>query len=251
MSKVEFLYSSIHSISSIGSDSLFTSQSLFWYSLFYFLLLVIWYKPVLVLYHSLRAGHMLKKKKYTQVSEHYFKIAQIKKKEGYGDYAKGLAYYYQKDFKEARSSLESALAKGIRSQKKSSVPITKLALLTVYMELKKWHSASQLLQELEADVSNKKKVFPNKLLAIFLPIKGEYLYYQNMKEEAFLAFQEGYAKYPDLMGEEAFIYAKILSERGERNQAISILTNLLSLENEWKFFRMNKREAKLLLENIS
>lgn len=205
---------------------------------------------MLVLYHSLKAGHMLKKKEYNAVSEEYKKIASLKKNEGYGDYALGLAYYYQRNFSKAKEAFENALERGIKTQKRSMTPLVKIALITTNIELKKWKNAQQQIEELEQDMEKGKKL-PVKLHAIFYPIKGEFLYYHKQEERALRAFELGYLRYPELMGEEGFYYAKLLLNRQKNEEAKMILTKLLNQENRWKFFRIREEEAQQLLQEIS
>lgn len=205
---------------------------------------------MLVLYHSLKAGHMLKKKEYDAVSEEYRKISKIKNNEGYGDYALGLAYYYQKNFSKAREAFETALERGIKTQKKSMEPLVKIALITTNIELKQWKNAQQQIEDIEKDMEKGKKL-PVKLHAIFYPIKGEFLYYHKEEESALRAFELGYLRFPELMGEEAFYYAKLLITRQKNEKAKEILSKLLRQEHRWKFFRIKEEEAQQLLEEIS
>jgi tetratricopeptide (TPR) repeat protein len=229
---------------------IFTATSIWTYVLIYLLLLYIWYKPTLVLYHSLKAGHMLKKKDYLAVGKEYHKIADLKKNEGYGDYANGLAYYYQKKFPQAKDSFEKALERGIKTQKKSIEPLTKMALTATYIELKKWKKAEEYIEDMEKGLESRNKI-PPKLLAIFYPIKGEFLYHQGQEEDALRAFELGYAKYPELMGEEAYYYAKLLVHRNKYDEAKQILQKLLSQDQQWKFFRIKEEAAIQLLKQIS
>lgn len=205
---------------------------------------------MLVLYHSVKAGHMLKKKDYRGVSSHYEQIAQLKKNEGYGDYAEGLAYYYQKNWNQAREAFESGLERGIKYQKKSMEPLTKMALITTYMQLNKWNKAGQLLEQIENDMDQGKKI-PAKLHAVFNPIKGEFLYHKQLVESALSAFRLGYARYPELMGEEAYYYAKLLAGKNQVEEAKAILDQLLNDENDWKFFRISVEDVKNLWNELS
>lgn len=193
---------------------------------------------------------MLKKRDYDAVSEEYRKISSLKKNEGYGDYASGLAYYYQKNYSKAREAFEAALERGIKTQKKSMEPLVKIALITTNIELKKWKNAQEQIEELEMGMEKGKKL-PVKLHAIFYPIKGEFLYHHNEEENAFFAYELGYARYPELMGEEAYYYAKLLIARKKNEDAKRILLKLLSPEHSWKFFRIEEEEAQKLLEEIS
>jgi tetratricopeptide (TPR) repeat protein len=229
---------------------IFTTTSPWTYVVIYLLLFYIWYKPTLVLYHSIKAGHMLKKKEYSGVSKEYQKIAELKKNEGYGDYANGLAYYYQKNFSQAKDFFEKALERGIRTQKKAIEPLTKMALVATYMELKKWRKAQEYIEEIEHNMESGKKLSP-KLLAIFYPIKGEFLYHQKQEESALRAFQLGYTRYPELMGEESYYYAKLLIQRQKYDEAKDILQKLLSPSQKWKFFRVKEEEAMQLLKQVS
>jgi tetratricopeptide (TPR) repeat protein len=229
---------------------IFTTTSPWTYVVIYLLLFYIWYKPTLVLYHSIKAGHMLKKKDFIGVSNEYQKIAVLRKKEGYGDYANGLAYYYQKNYSLAKDSFEKALERGIKTQKKAIEPLTKMALVATNMELKKWKKAQEYIEDIEHNMESGKKVSP-KLLAIFYPLKGEFLYHQKQEESALRAFQLGYTRYPELIGEESYYYAKLLIQRQKYDQARNILQKLLSPGQTWKFFRVKEEEAIQLLKQIS
>jgi tetratricopeptide (TPR) repeat protein len=229
---------------------LFSIESFYLYVLIYIILFMFWYKPMLILYHSLRAGHMLKKKAYDDVSKAYEQIMNIKKNEGYGLFAQGMAHYYQQAFKDATVSIEQAFKQGIKTQRKTTEPLAKMVLLACYMELKKWHKAQQIIEDLQEQI-NKDKHFPDKLKTLFYPLKGEFHVQHQHLEEGKKAFELGYSKYPELMGEEGYYYAQILKDEGRLDEAKKLLEQLLDEENDWRFFRVPKQKAVSLLQGIS
>lgn len=219
------------------------------YALIYALLFYIWYKPVLVFYHSWRSGHMLKRRDFSGVSQAYFQIARLKKNEGYGDYAEGLAYYYERNWAKARESLEEALNRGIRTQKKIIEPLTKMILIATLIELKQWSKAKTIIDSLD-DKLKERSSLPPKLQVIYFPLKGEWLFHQEHYAEALEIFEKSYVRYPDLMGEEAYYYAVLLQQNHRTEEAITVLQTLLQQNNRWKFFRINAKKAEKLLEEL-
>jgi hypothetical protein len=57
---------------------LFAGPSLWVYACIFVLLFFLWYKPLLVLYHSFKAGHMLKQMDFEGVSAQYNKMTELK-----------------------------------------------------------------------------------------------------------------------------------------------------------------------------
>lgn len=221
---------------------LYTSHWWF-YTLIYLLLIGIWYRPMLVFYHSLRAGHMLKQRKFEEAAQSYENIAFIKRKEGYGDYARGLANYYRRQFSQANRFFEQALDKGIRTQKQSIEPLVKVARLSTEIEIKNWKQAQETMLSFEKEMEEGKKVSP-KILSLYYALKGEYLYKKGKIEEAHQAFNQAYARFPDLKGEEAYYFACTLYARGLKGEAIHELKQILAPKHRWKLFRLSFEEVQ-------
>jgi tetratricopeptide (TPR) repeat protein len=217
--------------------SLLFTTSWWFYALIYLLLIALWYKPTLVFYHSMKAGHMLKRREFEAAAQLYEKIAHLKQKEGYGDYAQGLAFYYRRHFQQAKRSFERALERGIKTQKQAMEPLVNVALLTLELELKRWKHAQEMMDRFEKEMEGGKKVSP-KILSLFYALKGEYLYKKGRLEEAASSFKQAYARFPELMGEEAYFYARTLYELGRKEEAVKLLKDLLAPKHEWKFFRL-------------
>ncbi|MDQ0339821.1 tetratricopeptide (TPR) repeat protein [Caldalkalibacillus uzonensis] len=229
--------------------TLFSGASLWLYAIIYFVLIFLWYKPVLVFYHSFRAGHMLKQGDLEGVSLSYQHIARLKRNEGYGDYAQGLAYYYQRDWHKAKAAFERALERGIKTQKKTMEPLTRMALMAVNMQLGKKREAMQWMNEIEEQM-NTGNHLSSKLLALFYTLKGEWLYHQGQQGESEKAFELAHAHDADLIGEEAYYYAKLLVELGKEAQAKRVLKRLLDPQNKWEFLRVDRKQAEKLLQTI-
>ncbi|GGK12042.1 hypothetical protein GCM10010965_01310 [Caldalkalibacillus thermarum] len=160
---------------------LFSGASLWLYALIYLVLIFLWYKPALVFYHSFRAGHMLKQGDLKGVSLSYQHIARLKRHEGYGDYAQGLACYYQRDWHQAKAAFEKALERGIKTQPKTTEPLTKMALMAVNMQLGKQREAKRWMVDIEEQLAEGRRL-SSKLLALFYALKGEWLYHQGRKQ---------------------------------------------------------------------
>lgn len=216
------------------------------YAIIYFLLFYLWAKPLLVLYHSLLAGHMLKKRAYTRVAEEYDKIADLKKVEGYSNYAKGLAYYYRKEYKQAEEQFHTALERGIRTQRKANEFLTQVALATVNMEQKRWQAAGKIFQEIEQTLEKGGQRPSSKLLSVYYPLYGEWLFKQKQFDKARQCFDLAYVRHPELVGEEAYYYAKLLLQNSEHEKACKLLNHLLHPNNQWKIFRLSVEEVRQL-----
>lgn len=228
----------------------FVGQSWWIYVLIYAVLIYLWYKPLLVIYHSTVARHMLKEMNYTGVSAEYNKIAQLRKNEGYGDYAQGIAHYYQKQWIHAKQALQKALDKGITTQKKSMEPLAKIILMTTFIELGELNKVKRIIAELDEDIQKKGKI-PPKLYSVYYPIKAEWQYHQGMHTEAIQSFATAYEYQPELIGEEAYYYAKLLIEDQQFEHAQSILDDLLLKDNRWKFFRISEADAVKLKQEAN
>jgi tetratricopeptide (TPR) repeat protein len=228
---------------------LFAGPSLWVYACIFVLLFFLWYKPLLVLYHSFKAGHMLKQMDFEGVSAQYNKMAELKQKEGFGDYARGLAHYYRKNWIQARKSLEKALERGIKTQHKTIEPLTKIILMTTYMELGQMRLAKETMDDIDEHYLQGKKL-PSKLQGVYHPLKGEWFYHNGNVDAALDCFEKGYASFPDLIGEEAYYYARLLAERQQKDEAQRILRPLTD-HQRWKFFRISPEKAEALLRRIT
>lgn len=228
---------------------LFASPAWWVYLFIYAGLFLFWYKPVLVFYHSYRAEHLLKAREYEGVSQEYEKIAHIKKNEGYGDFATGMAHYYRKHWQHAEQSLNEALDRGIKTQKKSFEPLARLILFALAMEKGHHDRAEQLYEQLQEPMLKKNKPSP-KLKALYGALKGEWLYRQGHEQEALEIFEETYENDRDVLGDEAYYYAKLLIKKGLNEQAESILTQLLEEDQRWKLFRVSYGQVKKLKQQL-